>query len=231
LRRAGWRRFSKQYFGANKQDEVTSAVYIRIVDTWEERMARFLITAAALGVIACNAQAATITTEPTDDGGTYIHINGDIEPGDSAKFDELVEKNKITSAVVYLDSAGGIVVDGLKIGLAIRDKGFSTFVAADTYCVSVCAVIWMAGSERYVTDTSNIGFHGPFHYTATGKPARSRGIYKVLLAYYVNELHLSRKAADYLIAAGPNDIYWLHRAKAAELGIASTNWPPAKPAA
>jgi len=64
-------------------------------------------------------------------------------------------------AIVFLDSLGGKLMVALKIGLLIHKYGFSTAVADMTNCFSVCALIWIAGKERYIGAGALVGFHAP----------------------------------------------------------------------
>jgi hypothetical protein len=81
---------------------------------------------------ALSASAATIKYEGHLEGLSAITITGAIERGDSDRFDQIVAT--ITGpTVVVLRSPGGVVVDGLDVGLTIRRNGYATAVS-DSIC-------------------------------------------------------------------------------------------------
>ena len=117
--------------------------------------------------------------------------------------------NKI-SAIVLLDSPGGSLLAGIRIGKFIRMKSWATAVAADTECASACAFAWLGGTKQFVYATSRIGFHAA--YTTAGGRVAESGAGNALLAIYLNELGLSEEAAFYITkTSGLDDGYDLHR--------------------
>lgn len=60
--------------------------------------------------------------------------------------------------VVSLESHGGIVFAGRTIRKLVEEKGLATRV--DTYCYSVCTLVFAAGKTRVLQDGAEIGFHG-----------------------------------------------------------------------
>jgi ATP-dependent protease ClpP protease subunit len=59
---------------------------------------------------------------------------------------------------VSLESQGGIVFAGRTIGKLIEEKQLDTQV--ETYCYSVCTLVFAAGQKRIVQEGAKIGFHG-----------------------------------------------------------------------
>jgi hypothetical protein len=130
-----------------------------------------------------------------------ITIDGSIGAGDHTKFREIIQRDKITHALVDLSSNGGLAVEGLGIGYAIRELGFSTRVMTVDTCASACAFIWIAGRERYLH--GNVGFHTGYLVNAitreiikdaSGQPIRSN---RNIEAYY-KHLGLSDLAVHWL---------------------------------
>src|SRR4051812_33658998 len=115
-----------------------------------------------LAFLAC----AAVSTQPLAaaniahtkiDGFDLITITGEIQPGDDAKFRQLsVTYNK---AVVALDSRGGSLLPALEIGKIIRINEHATVVPEDAVCTSACALIWVAGSTKYLSPGGRVGFH------------------------------------------------------------------------
>src|SRR5260370_28074085 len=59
-------------------------------------------------------------------------------------------------------SHGGSLVTGLRIGEAIRRKGFSTIVPDGRRCASACAFAWLGGIERSIGTDARLGFHAAY---------------------------------------------------------------------
>jgi hypothetical protein len=97
-----------------------------------------------------------------NDGGRYvIFVSGDIVEGDDQRF--RAAAGNVAQAVVSLSSPGGSFVSGLQIAAIVHDRGYATIVAAGERCASVCGVIWLSGSTRYLTPSSKVGFHGVYN--------------------------------------------------------------------
>src|SRR5262245_46447079 len=88
-------------------------------------------------------------------GASAIAIVGTIETADAETFQE--KTRTLTEALVLLNSNGGDVVAAIRVGEMVRARGFTTFVT-DT-CASACTLIWLAGSQRYMSRHAQIGFH------------------------------------------------------------------------
>jgi hypothetical protein len=91
-----------------------------------------------------------------------VRISGQFMDGvrgeDVTSFLRIAEDQRY-GAVVYLDSKGGFITAAVEIGRAIRKHGFSTVVADNATCNSACALIWLAGKERYIGPKVQLGFH------------------------------------------------------------------------
>lgn len=107
-----------------------------------------------------SAWAADIRLVPTGTPVDMIVIQGEIVPGDADRFLEIVRSVEL--GAVLLESPGGSLLDGLVIGRAVRAGGFSTGVAPETACASACALVWLAGTTRYMDPTALVGFHAAY---------------------------------------------------------------------
>jgi hypothetical protein len=73
-----------------------------------------------------------------------IYATGAIEKGDADKLAQFVRDNKPTSGsfdenyyAVRLNSPGGLLLEGMKIGSVIRDTALGTFISRGEECVSL----------------------------------------------------------------------------------------------
>jgi outer membrane protein OmpA-like peptidoglycan-associated protein len=160
-----------------------------------------------------SANAATIRYEGKFDGVNSVQINGEIVRGDSDQFDQVIA-SLTGPTVVSLQSPGGIVGEGLNIGIAIRRNNYGTAVAENDMCASICGMIWLAGQPRYRTTSSKIGFHAAFR--ADGQESGSAN---ALIGAYLSKLGLSYRAIAYLTDAPPDEMHWLTPSDAADVGI------------
>ena len=105
---------------------------------------------------------------PNFDLYQWIFADGEIVPGTSQKFQSFVRANPslIEGATVILNSPGGSVEEGIRLGDAIRDLHFRTDVGvAGTdpmsrrpgLCLSACIYPYLGGEYRYLSKGSAIG--------------------------------------------------------------------------
>ena len=122
-----------------------------------------------------------------------------------------------------------MAIEGLGIGYAIKELGFSTRVMTVDTCASACAFIWLAGRERYLN--GNVGFHNAYVVNAitreivkdaSGQPVRNN---QNIEAYY-QHLGLSDLAIHWLINPGPYEIIWMDARLASDIGVSVIIAPP-----
>lgn len=115
---------------------------------------------------ATHAADISVVAEATSDHPALILIKGKIENEkrevralEVRQFEALAGFQE-KPAIVLLDSPGGAVMNAIQIGLLIQKHGFSTAVADYAQCSSACALIWIAGKERFIsTKLARVGFH------------------------------------------------------------------------
>jgi hypothetical protein len=172
--------------------------------------------ALALTTFATNAAEMTAKDMPKTKGMpaySIVWIDGDIVKGDHERFSRIVSnRNRV---MVALNSDGGLLHEGLNIGLLIRHKAMGTAVYKD--CVSVCAMMWLAGTFRIVDTDARIGFHAAYR-TEGDKPIES-GSGNALIGGYLMRLGFSWDAIGYLTSAPPDKVEWLNGANAKKYGI------------
>ena len=77
---------------------------------------------------------------------TYVYVSGGIEANDDNAFSDYIKNLVGQSAVFVLNSPGGNVVAGIKIGIRIREMGWVTVVPSGLTCASACGLIWHSGA-------------------------------------------------------------------------------------
>ncbi|AWN46429.1 hypothetical protein DK419_08955 [Methylobacterium terrae] len=105
------------------------------------------------------------------ESGDQVVLVGAIVPGDGEAFARfLAGPHARAPRVVYLDSGGGKVLEGVAIGRAIRRAGLVTAVDAHAArCDSACTLIFAGGVRRHyvhgedvyegMSGRSGLGFH------------------------------------------------------------------------
>jgi ATP-dependent protease ClpP protease subunit len=105
-------------------------------------------------------------------GNKYqVNINGMIGPDSTFAVGKLIDQREpctdasgevISPIEVTLESGGGYLDDGYKLGKVFRDRGVTTIISDDKMCASSCAVAFLGGTKRFVADKGSILFHAPY---------------------------------------------------------------------
>ena len=157
------------------------------------------------------AAEITKTASPTREGWDVIVIDGDFALGDEKKFINIALGSE--NALVVFRSPGGNLIAGIEIGKAIHLKGFSTGVPDGVECASACALAWLGGRVRFMSETARVGFHAVF----TDVGVSSAG--NALVGAYLNQLALPESAVVYITDTSPENMQWLSFADAQRVGI------------
>jgi hypothetical protein len=169
--------------------------------------------ACLLFLSIAKAGAANFSTLKTSDGSDFVFVSGDLIVGDSQRFEKIVRlKAKV---VVFFDSDGGSVLEGLSIGEIIRLKGLATVVANDSRCASSCALAWLGGIKRYAGSQSKIGFHAAY----SEQTMRESGVANALIGAYLNKIGLGYEAVTYITSPALHEMQWLNFNAASQLKI------------
>lgn len=176
---------------------------------------RLGFVAASIWLGTGDTRSATIERFSNGSSPAFFSIEGTIEEGDDKRFVDQVLG--VDFAVIFLSSDGGNIGAAIRIGQAIRLKGFGTGVLDGTLCASACGLIWLAGQPRFMTERTQIGFHAAYDLT-DGTP-RERGAPNAVVGAYLGALGLSQRAILYVTAASPDQMQWLTIADASAFGI------------
>ena len=149
-------------------------------------MTRSALAALSLVVLSmAGARAADIDAFKNSDNRSNILISGKLQRGDDERF-ATVAGTVSEDASVWLDSPGGSLVAGLRIGTAIRWK---TAVPDDATCASACGLMWLGGVSRTVGRRARVGFHAAF--VVAGGRKLETGSGNALVGSYLNRLGLT----------------------------------------
>lgn len=123
------------------------------------RVLRGALTASGLiGLTASSGIAMVVEAI-----GDQIVMSGPVEYGDNVKLERLLNENPQITTVILRDSLGGKLDPGQFVSNMIRTRGLRTAVSG--YCASACALMYLGGVERAITNEkpaglTYIGLHG-----------------------------------------------------------------------
>lgn len=105
----------------------------------------------------CNISSAFALDFREDRSSGEIIATGNVEVEDAEKLTKLItleykQRHHIVRDLVTisLDSLGGSLLGGLRLGYAIRQLGVHTNIGPNQSCLSACALAFLAGQERTV---------------------------------------------------------------------------------
>lgn len=87
-----------------------------------------------------------------------LYVYGDIDRGFADRLEKVLQENMGVMEVA-LGSAGGSIVDAIRAGLMLRDRGLHTVLVGP--CYSACPLVFAGGAERIIwsSNTPALGFH------------------------------------------------------------------------
>ena len=149
----------------------------------------------------------------------WIFADGDIVPGTTDRFTAFVNANPqlLRGATVILNSPGGSVSEGMRLGDFIRAIHFRTDVGlAGTepmtrlpgQCLSACIYPYLGGEYRYLAEGSIIGIH-QFNFEKDFGGAVTSQISQLLSGQIVEFIKRSRADPDLfaiMVKTAPSDI-------------------------
>lgn len=110
---------------------------------------------AMLALFSTSASALVFREEPKTGS---IHASGPVELDDAEKLAAILtldfkqRSNNVRGlTTITLDSPGGSLLGGLRLGYALRASGAHTSIPAGASCMSACAVAFLGGQSRTVS--------------------------------------------------------------------------------
>jgi hypothetical protein len=169
-------------------------------------------------------------------GQHTIYATGDVELGDSVRLTEFVTGKGIENAKVCFDSPGGSLIEGIRLGRAIRELGFDTDIKAVDWkygdppkamCASASAYAFAGGINRYFrSDTGRLGLH---RFVSTSGQNIGDDITQDIagtLVSYLSEMGVAAEAFVVASKTGSGDMAWVTAAEAVSIGLANNGILP-----
>src|SRR5258706_5122481 len=125
------------------------------------------IAGLAFAALAQPASALEISKHAKDSAETNaVQLKGRIEDGDTYELQVYIAGlAKKPNVVVYLNSAGGNLREGMRLGRFFFQNKIETVVESKTQCASACALAFLGGRDdtgkprRTKASTAGVGFH------------------------------------------------------------------------
>jgi hypothetical protein len=126
------------------------------------------VAALAFGALAQSAGAIELSKHPSDSAEVNaIQLKGKIDDGDTFDLQVYISKlPKKPTIVVYLNSPGGNLREGMRLGKFFFDNRIETVIETKTACSSACALAFLGGRDgdsgkphRTKASNSGLGFH------------------------------------------------------------------------
>jgi hypothetical protein len=132
-----------------------------------QSLARAAFAGLTLAALAQPASAIEISKHAKDSAEVNaIELKGKIDDGDTFDLQVYIAKlPKKPSIVVYLNSPGGNLGEGMKLGRFFYQNKIETAVDSKTQCASACALAFLGGRDgsgqtrRTKASTAGVGFH------------------------------------------------------------------------
>ena len=106
--------------------------------------------AAVFVAIACNAQAAKITSN-----ADTVFYTGKVQEGDADRLEAVLKTTHVRR--VSMSSSGGAAMEGFKLGYLFSAYEVEAVVAPDQHCLSACAVAILGAPQKDIQGL--LGFH------------------------------------------------------------------------
>jgi hypothetical protein len=125
------------------------------------------VAGLTLAALAQPASALEISKHAKDSAETNaIQLKGRIEDGDTYELQVYIAGlTKKPNVVVYLNSGGGNLREGMRLGRFFVQNKIETVIESKTQCASACALAFLGGRDesgkprRTKASTGGLGFH------------------------------------------------------------------------
>lgn len=167
-------------------------------------------------------------------GVRTVFASGEITEGTTERFLAFIQLNKIEDATIHFASPGGSLLEGMRLGRAIRSLSFSTTVGSkientspESVCASACAYAFAGGTSRFLSDyTGKLGIHQFYSSTDAQLSEKDAQIVSGAIVAYLSEMGIDAKAFALSTIAGKDGMIWLTPSIAEELSFANNGVAP-----
>lgn len=169
----------------------------------------------------------------------FILIDGPIRDGITDRLKQMVAAGEVRGRVVYLNSPGGSLQEGLRMGRYFREMHWDTTIgsldgvprnpdgspafasAAELgpgHCESACSYAFLGGENRAYQDNDKLGFH-QFYNTDGDIGDGLTQQFSGLVVSYMVEMGVDARIFSLAATQGPSQMFYVDRNEAMEFDI------------
>ncbi len=162
-----------------------------------------------------------------------IVLRGEIGPESSYAIEKLLSqvrrctfvKNGRTltnRTLVFLESNGGLLSDGFRMGRMFRRHGVVVSVKSGRTCASSCAVAFLGANERHLSGTATLLFHAPYYARGLAIQCATKAGAEDMRRYFIEMLDkpVGQRLFDLaMMYCGSNEAWEMNSVKGFEYGI------------
>ena len=164
----------------------------------------------------------------------HLELSGPIGPDSSEVVARILEQvarcqnvtgNNWTVPSVFLNSNGGLLKDGYRLGQTFRNFSVQTVITSKQFCASSCAIAFLGGKFRRMHGDGKLAFHSPYLRNGASVTCPTKEEAKDLNDYYASFLEPknSQFLFDRTMAFCSRSEGWEINADAAKLFGITTN--------
>jgi hypothetical protein len=166
-----------------------------------------------------------------------IFLEGRIDEGAAERLRDELARREIESARVFLNSPGGLLLEGMELGRLIRRRGFSTYIGrqrengADALagsCSSACVFAFIGGVYRFALPQSRIGVHRFSSISPADADADMVQLVSAAIIKYIKEMGVDVDLFDRMSRRGKEQILILSERDLLQLRVVNAGRLPAE---
>lgn len=146
-------------------------------------------------------------------------MSGPIKNGDTEKFRAAIAPyldREIHDVVINLDSPGGNLIEGMRLGREISKLPFVSRASVgveggDSICASACVHVYIGADYRFLGKDARIGVH-QFSSSQSMDVSDALILSQTLSAEivaYIREMRADPEFFSLMVSAHPEEIYWV----------------------
>jgi hypothetical protein len=170
----------------------------------------------------------------------WIQATGEITDDSATVFQNFFKTTEFVPHIIHLNSPGGSLGGGIKLGTKFRELGLSTEVEASklvapyvyseepAICASACAYAFLGGEQRALNTDAKLGFHRFYNEDAlasstnklfSGQDLDTTQRITAALSLYIVSMGVDARLLALASQAGPSEIKWLTLQEARDLRV------------
>jgi len=166
-----------------------------------------------------------------------VYLDGIIDDDAAERFAEEIAKNGVNQGDVFLNSPGGNLLAGMKLGRLIRKHGLITHIAKETIgtqrgatgeCLSACVFAFVGGYYRFQTRDSMIGVHRFSRLSPSTADLDLAQMVSGTITAYLSEMGVDIALFELMSRVGKDEIYLLPPTEAKRLRVVNNGILPAE---